>query len=444
MKRSITLAFLFAFYIGITGCKKQNPIEETETEPIKIQKIEVVQGNSQNGFWNSPLDTIHIKLTLNRSEDEIPLRYYYKDPDNNQSFMIAKQEKSGNELLLKILWKPVREIRSNTLKIYFSVACNTSLLQQGNCTQKDSILLNANYAPRWALVYQGSQGGNNVLHDLHFRDAMNGLAIGEGSGTVKTYDGGLSWTRHNPPRNDNSAYLLAFTGKDTAMVNIVNNYSLFSYDGGNSFVQEAWTPPFVGHRSSGAYYLHSRKIIHTVGWKGQIAKSTDGGKTWDSSGSFPVLNNLSAIHAIGKDTLFTCGSVGFIARSTDAGRTWTQAQLQVNQNLHTLHFLNSQKGFAGGQGGIILSTDNGGNTWTSVATKLRFPIIAIRFFDTNYGLAVSSAGEISVTSDGGQQWTTRVKDNYGVYELKKAIIKDRNTVFGIQQASINTYDLSAN
>lgn len=441
------LYLVLAATLSFMGCKKNQPIpplEEAKDAPFEIKKIEVTQGNDQAGYWNQPLDTILVRLTLNHTKGEIPLSYFYKDPESNQSFYIVNSEKTGNDLILKVLWNPTKEVRSNTLKVYFTVSCASTLLQQGICDKKDSIILNSSFRKRWESRYQGNQGGYNVLQDLHFTDELNGLVIGEGSGLLKTNDGGQNWTRHSPPRSDNSAYILSFTGRDTALVNLVNNYSYFTYDGGNSFSQVDWTPPFVGHRSSSSYYLKSRDVIHTVGWNGQIAKSVNGGKSWDKSGSFPVLNALYHITGVGKDTLFTCGSVGFLARSIDAGKNWTRIELPLNQNLHTLYFINSDNGFAAGQGGVILRTENGGNTWTRVDTKLKFPIIAMRFFDVNNGLVVTSAGEISETTNGGINWTTKVKDNYGVYELKKVNIKNRHTIFGVQQASIFTYDLSAN
>ncbi|QNK64091.1 hypothetical protein H7F33_06265 [Pedobacter sp. PAMC26386] len=408
----------------------------------EVKGIEIIRGNNQVAYKGERLDTIVLKIKLNASDDGSPLAYYLKPSDNNNSFQMHSQVKSGGDMIIKGFWRPSSNVEEPNIKLYFSATCNYNQMASGTCKVIDSVVLSAKFRQPWKSVYFGSQGGYNVLQDLQFIDEYKGIVVGEGSGVIRTSDGGKTWLRGEPVRSDNGAYIISFTGRDTALVSIVNNYAFFTYDGGKTFFQaNNWTPPIGGHQSSTSYYLQSRNTIYSVGREGNIAKTIDGGQTWNKSGSFNNLNRLNDLTHIGKDTLFTCGSVGFIARTSDAGRTWKQQPVQVNNDLNKIYFINSSTGFIGGQSGVLLRTTDSGEHWEKISSGVGFPIIAIRFFEKGHGFLVSSGGEISESRNNGISWTQIMKSNYGAGDLLRALIKDETTIFGLQQSSILTYDL---
>jgi photosystem II stability/assembly factor-like uncharacterized protein len=436
---------ILLFTICVYGCKKSEPTKTETPDPIprEVKGVEILRGNDQIGYKGEQLDTIIIKVKLNSSGDNKPLPYYIRMSSNNDRFFVHSQTRSGDDMIIKALWQPSGTQAIPTVKFYVSADCDYDQLAKGTCAKADSVSLTARFRQPWKSVYLGSQGGYNVLQDVHFINEMNGIAIGEGSGVVRTSDGGKSWGKGEPVRSDNSAYIISFTGRDTALVSIVNNYASFTYDGGKTFFQpDNWTPPFIGHQSSSAFYFQCRNVIYSVGWRGGIAKTVDGGKNWDKSGSFNVLNGLTGLTHIGKDTLFTCGSVGFIARTTDAGRSWRQQPVQLNNQLNTIYFINNKIGFAAGQYGVLIRTTDGGEHWEKIPTGMSFSIIAIRFFKNGHGFLVSSGGEVAESNDAGLNWTLRIKSNYGANDLRKAEIKDEKSIFGVQQSSILTYDLT--
>ena len=445
MSRILRSLLTIICILCISACKKSDPSSPGKIpEPIvrELKGIEIIRGNNQLVYKGERLDTIVLKVKLNALGDGSPLTYYFKTSSNDESFQIYSQLKSGSDMIIKGFWWPSGTVENSTIKLYFSASCSYNEIASGTCKAMDSVVLSAKLHQVWKSVYYGSQGGYNVLQDIQFIDEYNGIAVGEGSGVIRTADGGKTWLRGGPVRNDDSAYLISFTGRDTALVSIVNNYASFTYDGGKTFFQsDYWTPPFIGDRSSTSYYLKSRNKIYSVGHQGNIAKTVDGGRTWDKSASFNILNNLNDLTHVGNDTLFTCGSVGFIARTSDAGKTWKQQPVQLNNNLNAIYFLNSSLGFVGGQNGVLLRTTDGGEHWEKISSGVGFSIISIRFFEKGHGFLVSSGGEISESRDSGISWIQIMKSNYGAGDLRRAIIKDETTIFGLQQSSILTYDL---
>jgi photosystem II stability/assembly factor-like uncharacterized protein len=427
----------------LAGCKKAEQPKPTppEIKPSRVKSLEVVSGNNQFGYVGMALpDTIVFKVTLNNPADTAALSYSYTTNSTSGQFYVVNHTSSNDILYLKAIWTPAATATTPTLTFYTYSGCSATQISQGTCKTLDSVRLSATIRKPWVSVYNGSNGGYNVLYDLYFTDATHGIVIGEGSGIVRTADGGKTWTQGPSARPDDDMQLLAFSGPYTGLMVVVNNYALFTYDGGNTYAQENWTPPFIGDRSSSTYDMLSRNVIYTVGVHGQIAKTIDGGLTWTQEG-FSFLNNFHDIVSIGADTLYACGDVAKIVKTTNAGKTWLEQPLQLNTYLKKLYFITNNFGFAGGQNGALVRTTDGVN-WSLIKTGMQFPIIAIRFFNPQRGYIVTSGGEIAESKDGGLTWAMRCTANYGTGSLNKAVIKDETLIIGLQGSSIYTFDLT--
>ena len=434
-------SFLLLLFYSL-GCKKSqtvNPPADPTYLPPKA--IVVVSGNNQFGYSGKPLDTIVIKVTPASPADTSAYSYGYYLGNYQDAFYILGHTYSGGSIYVKVLWQLASNATSPAATFYAYNHCTGQQNQAGGCKLLDSVKLSADVRKPWISIYNQNTGGFDALYDLCFTSPDNGLAIGEGSGVVRTADGGKTWTTGPPIRTDNDAELLAFSGPDTGLVILVNNYAQFTYDGGKTFNQQAWPPPFEGDHSSAAYYMASSKTIYSVGHQGQLAKTADGGNTW-STFNFNILNGFDALSVVGKDTLYAVGDVGLIVKSTDAGQTWKRELIQLNNYLSSVYFITNNFGFAGGQDGVLIRTTDGGANWSSIKTGLSFPVIAIRFFGSTHGYIVTSGGEIAESKDGGLTWTVRNVNNYGVGSLNKAVIKDQTIIFGLEGPSIYTYDLT--
>ncbi|OCX52274.1 hypothetical protein BEL04_12415 [Mucilaginibacter sp. PPCGB 2223] len=440
MKSKTKFKILSLLCLSLAGCKKSDPANQTPNSGAVTASIQVVSGNNQLGYAGKRLpDTIVLKVTPGNPADTAKLGFTTTGAAYGQFTVIGRTSSNGT-IYIKALWMLATNATAPSITFYTNTGCNIAQGSSVNCKAIDSVKLSATVRKPWASIYTGAQGGYNVLYDLSMTDLNHAIALGEGSGVIRTADGGKTWIQGAPIRSDNDMEQLAFSGPDTGLVILVNNYAWFTYDGGATYKQENWTPPFVGDRSSAVYKMLSRKVIYTAGWRGQIAKTTDGGVTWAQEG-FTFLNNFRDMAVKGKDTLYACGDVGKIVKTTNAGKTWLEQPLQLNNYLNTLFFVTNNFGFAGGEAGVLIRTTDGIN-WSVVKTGLRFPIIAIRFFNAQHGYIVSNSGEVAESKDGGLTWTTRCADNYGVYSLNKAVIKDQTTIFGLQQAAIFTFDLT--
>ena len=104
------------------------------------------------------------------------------------------------------------------------------------------------------------------------------------------------------------------------------------------------------------------------------------------------------------NTLWVCGADEMIAKSEDGGQTW-QVKHQNADGEILLHigFVGEKTGYAAGTSGLLLWTKDSGETWTSRKAGSE-TILDISFADDMHGIRhTRSAAEI--TSDGGATWT---------------------------------------
>lgn len=424
------LAFLSLIVI-LFGCEK----EETLTGPVNPPKsISVISGNNQVGYPNEYLnDSIVVEITPENINDLSKYSYSFKGSDY-YSGVYASDTILGNKMYVYVKWKLNSSDKPQELKFFLNEKCDSY-----DCSPVDSVLISASIKPRWKKTLSGS--GYGTFYDIHFSDDNNGILVGDlpyGTGYYKTTDGGKTWNTVSNSRSD--LYQLSFADNYTGIVVVTNNWAYFTNDGGASFYQGNWTPPITGHRSSSDYFMFNSKEMFTVGGNATIAKSTDGGKSWSTYKGFTFKNYLYDITCVDKSTCYACGSIGKIVKTTDGGETWHEQEILLNNYLKKIYFLDKDYGFSVGQYGALVRTEDGGENWEIIKTGLRFTIIEIKFYSRDLGYIVSSSGEIGKTTDGGLTWELVNKDNYGVFEINKAVFKD-NTVLGLQGGSVFQYDL---
>ncbi|MBV1915283.1 MAG: hypothetical protein KUG72_07855 [Pseudomonadales bacterium] len=106
------------------------------------------------------------------------------------------------------------------------------------------------------------------------------------------------------------------------------------------------------------------------------------------------------------DRIFTVGGRGHILYSDDGGSTWTQANSPTQMLLTGIDFIDNMKGWAVGHDSVILGTEDGGKNWNILfeAPDIEKPLLDVVFFDAQNGLVVGAYGLIMRTSDGGKTW----------------------------------------
>lgn len=148
----------------------------------------------------------------------------------------------------------------------------------------------------------------------------------------------------------------------------------------------------------------------TVGTRGKIALSDDGGRTWSPIGS-PLDVTLTAVTATAEGRLLAVGHEETILTSDDEGNTW--ASLQTNPTggpLLKIRMITDRIGLILGARGVLYRTDDGGTRWTRtvLTTPNGFDASLFDALDTGKGTVIISAeaGLLYLSRDSGQQWKT--------------------------------------
>ncbi|MEZ4757802.1 MAG: YCF48-related protein [Flavobacteriales bacterium] len=131
---------------------------------------------------------------------------------------------------------------------------------------------------------------------------------------------------------------------------------------------------------------------------GGCYRTTNGGSSWTQ-----VLDggNIFDIWFVNEQLGFCGGEGGTLARTTDGGATWEWLDSPTSASINSLFFLNDTLGFFAGSGGA--RTTDGGETWTILNELPQFTM-SIFFTDPDTGYAVQYSGYVLRTTDGGDSW----------------------------------------
>lgn len=282
----------------------------------------------------------------------------------------------------------------------------------------------------WALISSTPQHGE--FRDVHFTNEKEGFIIGPDRGFVITNNNGASWQYAESLLRDDLNQL-AFCHPDTGIVVLTNNYAMTTHDGGKTFDASTWNPPIVGHQSSKDYEMVNAKIIYTTGAKGKIAKSVNGGTSWETT-SFDFSNTLYSIYCLNRDTCHAAGAVGKIVSTWNGGATWTvQNDIPANQDLVEIYMLNPLVGFASGNN-VIVRTKDGGHNW-SVMNVPGGAVTSFLFTSVDTGYAVTYRGYVLRTTDQGATWRVVYAPQSFSHEVRKAFLRD-STIFAITPSAV--------
>jgi photosystem II stability/assembly factor-like uncharacterized protein len=285
----------------------------------------------------------------------------------------------------------------------------------------------------WKVANINSQHG--IFRESHFSTANDGFIVGDESGFLRTHDNGASWY-YDEGILRNDIHQLAFSGPDTGVFIVTNNYAYFTNDGGKSMHEESWTVPIIGDMQSADYEMINSKIMYTVGQKVKVAKSTNRGQSWEAF-TFDFSNPLKAIACYGADTCHAAGLAGMVISTWDGGKHWKVHNLLLNNDLSCVYLPDSLAGLIGGNLGVILKSSDAGQSWTVLNTKAYYDIIGFNFITPKKGYAVSRGGEILRTEDKGTSWELIRAAPAGNYlNLHGSFMRDTSAIFGVSEKQI--------
>jgi photosystem II stability/assembly factor-like uncharacterized protein len=288
--------------------------------------------------------------------------------------------------------------------ILFSKDCGATWQRQG---EGSAALLNADLTDVWAI------------------DSLTVWAVGMENLILKTTDGGKTWTRITPPviRQDISLFSISVAEKKYIWISGVPGIVYNSKDGGNTW--SVFDSAFFQHGIMQGVWAVTPNIIYVAGGveykaaRGFIARTSDGGLTWDT---IPPPNDYNrfewiSVKSYGQDDIVVYGQTSHYVYSHDGGITWKSDSVSGTggmggADINCLTMLDAQTWWGAFDYDGIFQTTNAGATWT----KQTCPggggmwLFGIDYYDRNHAVIVGQAsssytGKIVTTANGGNLWT---------------------------------------
>lgn len=179
-----------------------------------------------------------------------------------------------------------------------------------------------------------------------------------------------------------------------------------------------WQNPLPQGNALYTVYFADEQTGWTVGNKGTILKTADGGQTWATQVSGTGSHLIGVVFAADKQTGWASGYDGVILKTVDGGETWIRQPSGTTKHLNYIWFVDQQTGWAVGENGTILKTSDGGASWIPQTSGVNEYLNCVYFVDNQNGWAVGALFTTLRTTDGGQTWskhTSGVQTLYHVY-----------------------------
>jgi len=183
------------------------------------------------------------------------------------------------------------------------------------------------------------------------------------------------------------------------------------------------------------------QVAMMVGEDGAIAKSTNGGVSWQAESS-GITNVLKSLLIVDKTTILVVAENGVILKTTDEGETWNYV-LPVICDLNDITMLkDTQRIFICGDNGKMLFSDDTGHTWTNVSTGTTANLRHMHFADDLAGYAVGDNATLLKTITGGLTWTSIDLSAYGKYNFNSIAVINKNhfTIVGNESLVLYSFD----
>ena len=181
---------------------------------------------------------------------------------------------------------------------------------------------------------------------------------------------------------------------------------------------ETWTEMLINNNK---IIMDIFFVNENIGWfvgdSSLIAKTTDGGDTWNIYESFTD-KGIFSISMIDENEGW-CTGTGLLLKTTDGGENWEFQNLPGNDTRQVL-FFNSNLGYVSSFVNRFYITHNSGLTWDTVDVSPNywdFFATSFTFIDSLTGWIAGGPGKIFKTTDGGLSWNQQVNINEGFFDI---------------------------
>lgn len=256
---------------------------------------------------------------------------------------------------------------------------------------------------------------------------------------IRSTDGGETWQLINIPAA-NGAYIYDLIAFDSdrmcfsASLNLnspSNSKLFFTEDGGLTWSSKDQTEM----QNSIGLFLHNYSDNEWLsfgyptqtGIGNQVAKTLDGGQTWNSistpllgNDGIATINGLNGMAVVG-DHVYIATYMGYLYKSADRGQTWQKINTQFALAGYNISFIDSLNGVictSINSNGVfipttILSTSDGGQNWSTLPSPGReilnittVPGMPNTYVGVDYSLPNSTNKGCYISYDNCNTWST--------------------------------------
>lgn len=156
---------------------------------------------------------------------------------------------------------------------------------------------------------------------------------------------------------------------------------------------------------------------YTFGLSGQGFKTTDGGLTWAPVTTGMGTSTIYGAAFVNANTGWVIGASGKVFKTTDGGANFTAQTSNYGSTLNAMSMLNANTGYMVGLSGTVRKTTNGGANWDTTNVPFSSSLYGVHFINVNTGTVVGAGGSVYRTEDGGSTWmfdNTGGSTQYGV------------------------------
>lgn len=277
------------------------------------------------------------------------------------------------------------------------------------------LIINLKYssAQEWTLL--SPKPTYRSIGSVSFPSIDTGFIVSEDYKVMRTLDSGETW---NDLNFQDDALYVEFTNNNHGFITSFDQ--VYSTDDAG----ETWQPHLVEPMvSCWETYFYNDTTGFAFGWDGYMAKTTDGGNTWERKQTYPGSDTFyyTEMEFADLNTGYAVGQFDHktrvLRRTDDGGNNWIDITIPQIQGFVTSVAVLGPDDIWIGTGisifeplpcpAYVFHSTDGGITWTSqvVGETYELPdaVTRIHFFDQLQGFAMNNR-QIFSTSDGGQTW----------------------------------------
>ena len=263
------------------------------------------------------------------------------------------------------------------------------------------LLVSQNGGSTWSRV---SVPTKHYLYGVSCSNPSNCAAVGDGGTALFTRNSGKSWTLGD------TGVSVPLSGVSCPQVQHCvavgdNETVLATSDGGLSW-SHVQSHLGVIDGVSCTTPVHCAAVTSNV--DGSL--ETNDGTTWNPTAApfsaLAVLKPANAVECLGSNCVEVADD-GLIARSSDGGSSWQASTTPTTQDIYAISCASATSCVAVGAAGLVLRSNDGGATWSSESAPTGETLLGVSCASTSVCVAVGSGGIITTSTDGGATWTVR-------------------------------------